>query len=149
MKPEIQDRIHTAVDNLKGASTWRPKDYLNFVNMLLAMPRSPATSPSLPHPAQVALTLFTLMKVSYQPGTRSTSPLPDSTQPDRIEEALLHTREPTVALFVDAPEHLSGVSLTLQSWSEEAALQGRPLFMHMAGSETRNPGCKRFPTVGT
>lgn len=149
MKTEIHDRIHTTVDNLKGASTWRPKDYLNFVNMLMAMPKSPATHPALPHPAAVALTLFTQMKVSYQPGTLSSGTIPDHPLPDRTDEALLHTLEPTVALFVDAPEHLSGVSLTLQSWAEEAALQGRPLFMHMAGSETRNPGCKSFPTVGT
>jgi glycosyltransferase involved in cell wall biosynthesis len=142
----LQDRLFTAMETFRNATLLRPRDVLNFVNMLLAMPRSlPARSPG-PHPAQMALSIFSQMKVSYLPGLQQAgAPAID----DAGREALRHTQEPTVALFVDAPEHLSGVALTLQSWSEEAARQGRPLFLHMAGSELRKPGCKSFPKVGT
>jgi len=151
VKTETHDRILTAVDNLKGAGTWRPKDYLNFVNMLLNMPKPKAVPDELPHPARMALTVFTRMKISYLPGDRnSTFRTPsNSASSDPAEEAHLHIMEPTVALFVDAPEHLSGVSLTLKSWADCALRQGRPLFMHMAGSDTGTPGCKSFPAVGT
>ena len=143
----FQERLQTVLENLKGARQWRPKDYVNFANMLMRMPRPRTGEDSLPslHPAQVALTMFTQMKVSYEPGV---APEEVSTL-THVEEAFPHTLEPTVALFVDAPEHLSGVSLTLEGWAEEAQHQGRPFFLHMAASECRIPGSKCFPKVGS
>ncbi|MCC5850133.1 MAG: glycosyltransferase family 1 protein [Verrucomicrobia bacterium] len=145
MSTVFQERLQTAMENLKGARQWRPKDYVNFANMLMRMPRPGSESGPPLHPAQVALTMFTQMKVSYEPD-QDQSPVQDES---RVEEAFPHTLEPTVALFVDAPEHLSGVSLTLQGWAEEAQRQGRPFFLHMAASECRLPGGKCFPKVGS
>lgn len=145
MTPMLAERLQTVVDNLRGATAWRPRDVMNFATMLLSMPR--ATGRALPplHAAQVALTMFTRMALSYEPRMEA-----DAGAEEGMEaRALGHTIEPTVALFVDAPAHLSGVSLTLQSWAEEAKRAGRPFFLHMAGSGVRMPGAKCFPSVGT
>jgi hypothetical protein len=141
----LAERLQNVVDNLKGASTWRPRDVFNFANMLWNMPRPAKRQPSSLNPAQVALTLFTRMSLSYEPQAR-----PGQTATPSIDElALGLTHEPTVALFVDAPAHLSGVSLTLQSWAEQARRLGMPFFQHMAGSDDRNAIGKCFPNVGT
>ncbi len=143
MNPLILERLQTAAENLKRTGALRPKDVLNFASMIWSMPKAQANRPQATTPAQVALTLLTRMQMSYQPETAS-SPVPP---PPPISYARF--AEPTVALFVDAPEHLSGVSLTLQSWAEEARRLGKPFYLHMAGAESKIPGAKSFPKVGT
>lgn len=144
MNTELRDRLLTAADNLKAARGIRPRDLFNFASMIWSLPK-PSAGHKLPiTPAQVALTMFTRMQLSYEPGDTPAMDAPPSAAPDFADFA-----EPTVALFVDAPEHLSGVSLTLEGWSEQARAQGKPFFLHMAGSEVRKPGCKSFPKVGT
>lgn len=153
MTTEFQDKLQTAMENLKGARGWRPRDYWNFANMLMHMPKAEKRGgekggvPPL-HPAQVAMKMFTRMKVTYEPGTPTVVGGNHSDLRDLPDLAFPHTMEPTVALFVDAPEHLSGVSLTLQGWAEAAQQLGRPFFLHMAGAETQIPGGKSFPKVG-
>ncbi len=145
MNAELKTRWQTAMDNLKGASNWRPRDVANFATMLWSMPRPVKRDAPPLHPAQVALAMFTRMQVSYQP-TATAQPSLGSSEGDR--QAAWHLAEPTVALFVDAPEHLSGVSLTLKSWADEAQRFGMPFYLHLAGSESRMPGSKVFPSVG-
>ena len=143
MNPILLERLQTAAGNLKGAGTLRPRDLINFASMLWSLPKPPADRPLPTSPAQVALTLLTRMQMSYRP--EPTAAPASTAQPisyDRFDE-------PTVALFVDAPEHLSGVSLTLKGWADEAGRLGKPFYLHMAGAETGIPGAKGFPKVGT
>lgn len=138
-------RVQNVLENLKEAGSWRPKDYANFVSLLLQMPKPPKTRNLPPlNPAQVALTMLTQMRISYTPSEST----PHAASND-VQRATAHLAEPTVALFVDAPEHLSGVSLTLKSWADEAKKQGLPFFLHLAGVETGIPGAKTFPNIGT
>lgn len=142
MTAPLHDRLNIAMENLRNTKGLRPRDLGNFFQMMRWMPRTDRQPASNLSPGQVALALFTQMRVAYAPET-------SAEQGDPIlREALPHTREPTVALFVDSPEHLSGVSLTLQGWAEEAQRRGLPFFLHMAGSESRIPGAKSFPKVG-
>ncbi len=145
MNTQSMERLQNVVDNLKANSTLRPKDVLNFVNMLWHMPKADAGSDLAPlHPAQVALTMLTRMQLSYEP--KDTVPWDSSSFSQLARHQI---EEPTVSLFVDAPEHLSGVSLTLQSWAEQAQSRGLPFFLHMAASDSRIPGSKCFPNIGT
>lgn len=143
MNPILIERLQTVAENLKGAGALRPRDVFNFASMLWSLPKAPADRPLPTRPAQVALTLLTRMQMTYrpEPGSAPSSP----------GHPLSYDRfaEPTVALFVDAPEHLSGVSLTLKGWAEEAKRLGKPFYLHMAGADTGIPGAKSFPKVGT
>ncbi|MCC5843318.1 MAG: glycosyltransferase family 1 protein [Verrucomicrobia bacterium] len=143
MTPLLLERLQTVAENLKSAGTLRPKDVLNFATMVWSLPKAPADRPQPTTPGQVALTMLTRMHMSYQPETDSVRAAP------REPVSYASFAEPTVALFVDAPEHLSGVSLTLQSWAEEAKRLGKPFYLHMAGTESGIPGAKSFPKVGT
>lgn len=143
MNPDLKDRLTVIADNLKGSKGLRPRDVFNFASMLLSLPRPQSHRPLPVKPSQVALTMFTRMQLSYQPHAHP-EPAPSPREPDYADFA-----EPTVSLFVDAPEHLSGVSLTLESWSAEARQQGKPFYLHMAGATHPAPGCKSFPRVGT
>ncbi len=143
MNPILLERLQTVAENLKGAGTLRPRDVINFASMLWSLPKPPADRPLPTSPAQVALTMLTRMQMSYRPEPAPTPASP--AQPISYDRFA----EPTVALFVDAPEHLSGVSLTLKGWADEAKRLGKPFYLHMAGAETDIPGAKSFPKVGT
>jgi glycosyltransferase involved in cell wall biosynthesis len=143
MNPLLIERLQTVAENLKGAGALRPRDVFNFASMLWSMPKAPADRPLPTSPAQVALTMLTRMQMTYRPELDSAPAAPE--QPISYDSFA----EPTVALFVDAPEHLSGVSLTLKGWAEEAKRLGKPFYLQMAGAETGIPGAKSFPKVGT
>ncbi len=52
-----------------------------------------------------------------------------------------------IALFVDTPDHLSGVSRTLGRWQDEAAREGVSLRVHRSGTAAASPGHVVFPPV--
>lgn len=57
---------------------------------------------------------------------------------------------PRIGLFVDSPDHLSGVARTLQRWQKEADAAGMGLRMHGAAPNPRGEGPMTiFPAIGT
>lgn len=80
---------------------------------------------------------------NYRPLPTPSGPWPE---PPRGEWAL----SPRIGLFVDSPDHLSGVAKTLGHWQREANNAGIGLRMHGASPEPNlNSPMAIFPAVGT
>lgn len=80
---------------------------------------------------------------SYRP-----QPAPTVPAPEPLTGAW--AQSPRIGLFVDAPDHLSGVARTLGYWQHEADRQGVGLRMHGAAPQPAAGGPMTiFPAVGT
>ncbi len=136
----MQDRarLPVALRNLSSTRTWRPADMVNW-HRLVAPLRSLANEDSSFSPYHVFFDMCTSFEVTYQP-----------TAPRVARPVSSGTRErPRVALFVDAPDHTSGVATTLRQWDAAAARENAGLCIHYCGNEEQFPGGIRFDPVGT
>ena len=129
-------RLPVALRNLSSTTAWRPMDMLNW-HRLVAPLRALATQESSFTLYHVVYDMCTTFDIMYEPVRRpARSPLPPA------------GARPRVALFVDAPDHTSGVATTLRQWHAAAEAEQAGLVIHYCGPEDQFPGGVRFPPVG-
>ena len=139
-----RNRMEIAWKNVRANRSVRPADMINGYRMI-----HPLRSLDRPHESfdlmKLAMELFTRLEVTYQP--LATSPAPCT--PGNNIARHHHTNQPRVGLFVDAPDHLSGVALTLGEWADQARSSGCPLTIHSCGTAPAKPGMISFQPMGT
>lgn len=129
-------RMPVALRNLSSTSSWRPADMVNW-HRLVAPLRSLASQESAFALYHVVYDMCTSFDITYEPvRTPARAPLPPVNE------------RPRVALFVDAPDHTSGVATTLRQWHAAAAREDAGLVIHSCGTEDQFPGGVRFSPVG-
>lgn len=130
-------RLPVALRNLSSTSAWRPADMINW-HRLVAPLRSLATQESAFSLYHVVYDMCTTFDITYEP-VRQPAPRPKAPA----------ARPPRVALFVDAPEHTSGVATTLRQWHAAAGEEEAGLCINYCSPEEQFPGGHRFAPVGT
>ncbi len=131
-------RLPTALRNLSSARSWRPADMVNW-HRLVAPLRSLAGQESAFTVHHVLYDMCTSYDIVYQPIAQP--PQPWTRAPAACER-------PRVGLFVDAPDHTSGVATTLRQWNAAAEREQAGLCIHHCGFEDSFPGGVRFAPVG-
>lgn len=126
--------------NLRAAKGWRFRDMVNWHRLVKPLRGMPSE--------QTRLELYPLMfdmctrfSVAYRPCRESSRTRIPPRRPSR-------PGEPRVALFVDAPEHLSGVAVTIGNWVRQAEARGLDLTVHTAGRGSL-PHAVEFQPMGT
>ncbi len=132
--------IPTAINNLKSAARFRPADMIDWARLVKPLRQNGGMESFDLY--QLAFHMFTRLPFDYRP-TRAGAGLPLSPW------APEGTAEPSVGLFADSPEHLSGVARTLQNWNRIAAGRDLPFRVHSAGDQPVIPDAACFPRVGT
>ena len=129
-----RSRMQVAWSNLQAARGIRPSDFINGYRMVHPL-RSLATDHhafGMPH---LLMEMFTRLQIRYRP-LAATGRVPE------------RGRTADIALFVDAPDHLSGVSKTLNEWRGMAAKAGDDLILHTCSSNVQEDGMVNFPKMG-
>jgi glycosyltransferase involved in cell wall biosynthesis len=119
-----RDRLQTVWRNVQANRRLRPADFVNGFKMVQPL-RSLGTPSVSFDMAQLALEMFTRLRIQYEPCQTSHPPV--APMPARRATGERGLR---VGLFVDAPDHLSGVCLTIGEWQEQALLHGCSLTVH-------------------
>ena len=136
----MQDRTRLPVTlrNLSSTRAWRPVDMINWHRLVVPLRSLAGQEPdfSLYH---VIFDMCTRFEVAYQP-----LPAPRSTATPAPEAGVA----PEVALFVDAPDHTSGVATTLRAWDAAARSEQASLRIHYCGANDVFPGGVRYEPVG-
>lgn len=146
----LQDqRVPIVLHNLRAARRWRPTDVVNWHHLVWPLRQLPSLDTDF-NMFQMLFGVFTRMAITYEPHPRpppASAPAPDE---DIREIAAAYARgEPRVGLFVDALDHLSGVSATLSAWVREARRRGQTMRLHTASRHRRPEGVLCFPPLGT
>ncbi len=147
MKAELtgyRNRMHIAWRNVQANRRLRPADFINGFRMVQPLRSLQAASPSFDM-THLALEMFTRLRIHYEPlATPPPSGLPDGARSSPRADA------PRVGLFVDAPDHLSGVSLTIGEWQQQARRAGRHLVVHTCSPAAATAAdIVTFPPMGT
>lgn len=132
--------IPNVIQNLRATKGWRIQDMVNWHRMVKPL-RSIRSENSSFDLYPLVFDLCTRFSVAYQPA----KDLPPTKIPPRRPSKV---GEPRVALFVDAPEHLSGVAVTISHWVQQATEQGLDLTVHTSGQGSL-PGAVEFEPMGT
>lgn len=144
----VEDRLATALHNLRDTRAWRPFDWLNWSALMWPLRGAAPIEPQF-RMGQLAFDLATRTAFTYRPHPvrRFRRPV----NPDRmLDIAASYTRgELRVGLFVDSMEHVSGVSTTISSWAAHARARELDIQLHTSGFECVLPGAVCFPPVGT
>jgi glycosyltransferase involved in cell wall biosynthesis len=124
--------------NVRATRTWRPRDMVNWHRMVRSVRGLPAAEPAVDF-FRLVVELCSTFEVDYlpQPPPGPAPALPPTPSGHRV------------ALFVDAPDHLSGVATTLRQWSEQADAQGRSLRLFHSGHTDLFSNGVRFAPMGT
>ncbi len=138
-----KNRVQIAWQNVIANRKLRPADMINGFRMVhpLMSLAGPTTGFDV---RDLALAMFTRMVIEYQP-----RPTSAPTKRQACASPPARDGSPRVGLFVDAPDHLSGVAMTLGEWRSEARQQGRTLIMHTCGSDTSAPDTCTFAPMGS
>jgi glycosyltransferase involved in cell wall biosynthesis len=88
------------------------------------------------------------MDVRYEPAPSTPGRAPETDEsPEDIASSYVRG-EPRVGLFVDAPQHLSGVSATIGEWAAEARRRSLTLRVHVSADACAIPASVRFQPMG-
>lgn len=132
--------LPNVIQNLRAAKGWRIQDMVNWHRMVKPLRRICNENSALDlYP--LVFDLCTRFSVAYLPAK---DVKPSNIPPRKPAKP----GEPRVALFVDAPEHLSGVAVTISHWVGQAVERGLDLTIHTAG-EVNLPGAVEFEPMGT
>lgn len=137
-------RLHIAWQNVQANRRLRPADFINGFRMVQPLRTLPGGSVPFDM-TQLAVEMFTRLNIHYEPLTtpmrqRIKYPLACSAQPG----------QPRVGLFLDAPDHVSGVSLTIGEWQEQARRRGCHLVVHTCAPVAMPiADVVTFPPMGT
>ena len=138
MIQQLQERgkLPTALRNLGATRSWRPADMVNW-HRLVGPLRTLTSQESSLTLYQVLFDMCTTFEVTYEP-------IPVQPSPHVFRNVVA----PEVGLFVDAPDHTSGVATTLRSWSQQATRRGAGLCVHYCGHHDLFPDAVRFHPAG-
>lgn len=132
--------LPNVIHNLRAAKGWRVRDMVNWHRLVKPLRGTSAAEEKLDlYP--LVFDLCTRFEVSYTPRKGDEPTHIPAAKPSK-------PGEPRVALFVDAPEHLSGVAVTISNWVRQAEARGLDLTVHTAGRGTL-PGAVEFQPMGT
>lgn len=123
---DVRNRAQVAWRNVRANRGWRPADMVNWHRMVRPL-RAMAPPGGTLDMYQLVYDLCTRLEVRYEPHLAARPPQP------RPREGVFVPGEPRVGLFVDAPDHLSGVCLTLSEWAAAAHERDRELVIHGCG----------------
>lgn len=132
--------LPNVIQNLRAAKGWRIQDMVNWHRIVKPL-RGIKTEQCSLDLYPLVFDMCTRFSVAYQPAKE----VPPTNIPPRKSSK---AGEPRVALFVDAPEHLSGVAVTIGHWATQATARGLDLTIHTAGQGTL-PGAVEFEPMGT
>ena len=133
--------IPIVLHNLRAAKGWRFRDMVNWHRLVKPLRDIQPAEQSRLDFYPLMFDLCTRFEVAYHPNSGSGPthfPPPKPSKPG----------EPRVALFVDAPEHLSGVAVTISNWVHQAEAQGLNLTVLTAGKGSL-PNAVEFQPAGT
>ena len=135
----LQDRarLPVALRNLSSTRTWRPTDMMNWHRLVTPLRSLAAGQDSAFSVYHVLYDRCTTFEINYQPRR--------GVAPRRLAPPSERAR---VGLFVDAPDHTSGVATTLRQWHTAARREQAGLAIHYCGEEDQFPGAVRFDAVG-
>jgi glycosyltransferase involved in cell wall biosynthesis len=139
--------IPIALQNIRSTCHWRIGDIVNWHQLLQPLRQFNGDAMGL-HFYRMAYDLCTRFVIDYRPcpdAPTSGRPEPAAGRPSR---ASCPGGEPRVALFVDAPDHTSGVSTTLAQWGDAARARGLDLSVFSAGHRDVLPRSHRFQPMG-
>ncbi|MGA1193476.1 MAG: glycosyltransferase family 4 protein [Kiritimatiellia bacterium] len=138
-----RDRVQTVWRNVQANRRLRPADFVNGYKMV--QPLRSLGNPSVSFDmAQLALEMFTRLRIQYEP-QQATRP-PVAPMPTRRAPGERGLR---VGLFVDAPDHLSGVCLTIGEWQDQARRHGCSLTVHTCAPAPDEGGFVSFRPMGS
>ena len=147
-KTRIDERpgLPIALRNIRGTCAWRLADAVNWHQLLQPLRQFNTEAAGLGF-YRLACDLCTRFVIDYRPcrepsagaGASDEGPAPERPSP---------ACEPRVALFVDAPDHTSGVSTTLTQWSRSAGERDLDLTIFTAGRRKQFPRCHGFAPMG-
>jgi glycosyltransferase involved in cell wall biosynthesis len=132
--------IPIMIHNLRAAKGWRFRDMVNWHRLVKPL-RGLESDASRLELYPLMFDLCTRFSVTYQPAAET---IPTRIPPRKPSKP----GQPRVALFVDAPEHLSGVAVTISNWVQQAEAQGLDLTPLTAGTGAL-PGAVEFQKMGT
>jgi glycosyltransferase involved in cell wall biosynthesis len=141
-----RERLYTAARNLRSAQSWRVHDVVNWGRLLKSL-RALEFSGEAFNPYGLAYNIFTKLFVDYTPHEPVEDWNPVEARPPMPD--LAGVDNPSVALFVDAPDHVSGVATTLGNWSASANRAGCPLEIIHAGFRPFVSGATCFTPLGS
>jgi glycosyltransferase involved in cell wall biosynthesis len=124
---DVRHRAQVAWRNVRANRGWRPADMVNWHRMVRPL-RAMAPAGGTLDMYQLVYDLCTRLEVRYEPHLVARAPQP------RPREGNPMPGEPRVGLFADAPDHLSGVCLTLSEWAAAAYERDRELVIHGCGT---------------
>ena len=132
--------IPIMIHNLRAAKGWRFRDMVNWHRLVKPLRGLEAEASKLElYP--LMFDLCTRFSVSYEAA--------HDARPTNIPERKpSRPGQPKVALFVDAPEHLSGVAVTIGNWVQQAEARGLDLTVLTAGQSSL-PRAVEFQKMGT
>jgi glycosyltransferase involved in cell wall biosynthesis len=145
MKLEVaayyKDRFQSVWRNVQANRQLRPADIVNGYRMV--QPLRSLSVPGCPFDmAQLVVEMFARLQVRYHPAD-ATSIASRIDVPAATSAAGLR-----VGLFVDSPDHMSGVAMTLSEWREQARLHDRSLTLHTCAT-TPATGFVSFAPMGS
>lgn len=133
--------IPIVLHNLRAAKGWRFRDMVNWHRLVKPLRGIQPSEQSRLELYPLMFDLCTRFEVAYRPNPASRPTQIPPRKPSR-------PGEPRVALFVDAPEHLSGVAVTIGNWVHQAEAKGLDLTVLTAGKGTL-PHAVEFEPAGT
>jgi len=129
--------------NVRANRRLRPVDMINGYHIVHPLTSLNRTIPQRDL-AHLMYDVFTRLEITYQP-----QPVPTASSFQSRHGINVDSRQPRVGLFVDAPDHLSGVCLTLAEWKAQAGMAGRELTIHTCGTSRPESGVVSFSPMGS
>ncbi len=135
------EQLPTVWRNVRATKSWRPLDMMNWHRMVRPLRELPASEGTFGF-YDLIIDCCTSFAVEYQPKNPA--------GPVEAGPAYAQRRNGnSVIVFVDAPDHMSGVATTLRQWSEQAEASGCDLGIFHCGDTNLFRNGLRFPVVGT
>lgn len=136
-------RLHMAWRNLQANRHVRPIDFINGFKLVHPLRGLGAPSESFDL-AQLFIEMLTRLQIHYEPRPVHQAGVSPAVTPRRRFAA-----GPRIGLFVDAPDHLSGVCLTIQEWQAHAQAAGNELVVHTCAGSPGHEQRVVFPPMGS
>jgi len=138
-----RNRMEIAWRNVRANRSIRPSDLINGFRMV--QPFKALNQPMAPRElTKLVMEIFTRLQVVYQPHPDVSFSRPIQTTAHRR-----HIGQPRVGLFVDAPDHLSGVAVTLADWAAQARRSGFDFTIHTCGHQKQETDVVSFSPMGS
>ena len=135
----VRQKLPLLMRNVRSSRVWRPRDMMNWHRMVAPLRSLEAMGSSLDF-YHLIYDMCSTFEVDYTP-CRSVTAAPSL--------AGGAGSSPSVALFVDAPDHTSGVATTISQWTQAAIMRGQTLNVFYSSPEQLFPSGCQFPPVGT